>query len=103
MSNLIYYCSIASVACIWYIDFLSRPRCLGSLAGVIFFWKAPETNPRYQDLAFLRREVCSALRCGQILPGAEDDASEAYGPSIYTVNEQYIKPVTQQADKMSWA
>ena len=32
-----------------------------------------------------------------------DDASEAYGPSIYTVNEQYIKPVTQQAGKMSWA
>ncbi|CAL1163555.1 unnamed protein product [Cladocopium goreaui] len=57
----------------------------------------------YRDLAFLCQEVCSALRCGQIRPGPEDDASEVYGPSIYTVNEQYIKPVTQQAGKMSWA
>ena len=57
----------------------------------------------HRDLIFLCQEVCSALRCGQILPGPEDDASEAYGPSIYTVNEQYIMPVTQQAGKMSWA
>ena len=54
-------------------------------------------------MTFLRQEVCSALRCGQIQPGPEDDASETYGPSIYTVNEQYIKPVTQQAGKMNWA
>ena len=77
-----------------------------SIWGNMFYcwsWKAPKTNPRYRDLAFLCQEVCSALRCGQILPGPEDDASEAYGPSIYTVNEQYIKPVTQQAGKMSWA
>lgn len=26
-----------------------------------------------------------------------------YGPSIYTVNDQYIKPVTAEAGKMSWA
>ena len=32
MSNLICYCSIATVACIWYIDPLA-PHCLGSLAG----------------------------------------------------------------------
>ena len=31
--------------------------------------------------------------------GAEYD----YGPSIYTVNDQYIKPVTAEAGKMSWA
>ena len=77
-----------------------------SIWGNMFYcwsWKAPKTNPRYRDLAFLCQEVCSALRCGQILPGPEDDASEVYGPSIYTVNEQYIKPVTQQAGKMSWA
>ena len=80
-----------------------RTHCKTYLGEYVSCSKAPETNPRYQDLAFLCREVCSALRCGQILPGAEDDASEAYGPSIYTVNEQYIKPVTQQAGKMSWA
>ena len=80
-----------------------RTHCKTYLGEYVSCSKAPETNPRYQDLAFLCREVCSALRCGQILPGPEDDASEAYGPSIYTVNEQYIKPVTQQAGKMSWA
>eukprot|EP00435_Cladocopium_sp_Y103_P024104 s2727_g5.t2 len=57
----------------------------------------------YWDLVFLRQEVQSALRCGEIQPGPEDDVSEDYGPSIYTVNEQYIKPVTQDAGKMSWA
>ena len=57
----------------------------------------------YWDLLFLRQEVQSALRCGEIQPGLEDDVSEDYGPSIYTVNEQYIKPVTQDAGKMSWA
>ena len=35
MSNLICYCFIATVACIWYIDFLS-PHALGSLAGVVY-------------------------------------------------------------------
>ena len=33
--NLICYCSIATVACIWYIDFSYQPHCLGPLAGVI--------------------------------------------------------------------
>lgn len=34
------------------------------------------------------------------LPGDDEDK---YGPSIYSVNEQYIKPVTADAGKMSWA
>ena len=55
----------------------------------------------YLDLIFLRQEVKTALGCGQIRP--EPDVSEAYGPSIYTVTDQYIKPVTRQAGKMSWA
>ena len=55
----------------------------------------------YWDLTFLRQEVKTALGCGQIQP--EPDVPEAYGPSIYTVTEQYIKPVTRQAGKMSWA
>ena len=32
-----------------------------------------------------------------------DRLLEVFGPSIYTVNEQYIKPVTKRAGKMSWA
>lgn len=28
---------------------------------------------------------------------------QGYGPSIYTVNEQYIEPITEKAGKMSWA
>ena len=57
----------------------------------------------YWDLDCLRQEVLSALGRGEIQPGPDDDASEAYGPSIYTVTEQYIKPVTKEAGKMSWA
>ncbi|CAJ1435608.1 unnamed protein product [Effrenium voratum] len=57
----------------------------------------------YWDLDFLCQEVLSALGRGEIQPGPDDDASEAYGPSIYTVTEQYIKPVTKEAGKMSWA
>ena len=57
----------------------------------------------FLDLAFLRQEVKTALGCGQIQPEPDEDVSEAYGPSIYTVTEQYIKPVTSQAGKMSWA
>ena len=55
----------------------------------------------YLDLTFLHQEVKTALGCGGIQP--EPDDAEAYGPSIYTVTEQYIKPVTWQAGKMSWA
>ena len=58
------------------------------------------------DLAFLYDEVLRALRSGQIRPRNADAFEEAlgpHGPSIYTVNEEYIKPVTYQAGKMSWA
>ena len=57
----------------------------------------------YLDLAFLRQEVLSALSSGRIRPEPGEDASDSYGPSIYTVNEQYVKPVTRLAGKMSWA
>ncbi|CAL1155895.1 unnamed protein product, partial [Cladocopium goreaui] len=58
----------------------------------------------YSDLAFLRQEVREALESGQIQlenDDAEHAEDEAYGPSIYA--EQYIKPVTLQAGKVSWA
>ena len=48
-----------------------------------------------------------AIKCGEIQPPADgrDNFHDwpEYGPNIYTVNEQYIKPVTDRAGKMSWA
>lgn len=64
----------------------------------------------FADLKYLRQQVISAIQQGLILSdspssadskGSEDD--DEFGPSIYVVNEQYIKPVTGQAGKMSWA
>ena len=49
----------------------------------------------HSDLAFLRQEVREALESGQIqledddAEDAEDAEDEAYGPSIYTVNETW--------------
>lgn len=44
-------------------------------------------------------------QCEQIVveDSEESEDDEVFGPSIYTVNEQYIKPVTAEAGKMSWA
>ena len=61
-----------------------------------------------EDLKVLRREVLHAIQLGEIQPpsdGSDDfDFSDGiYGPSIYTVNEKYIKPVTSRAGMMSWA
>lgn len=58
------------------------------------------------DLTFLKKEVQAAIRGCDIRPHGRDDfeiSDEIYGPSIYTVNEQYIKPVTSLAGMMSWA
>ncbi|CAE7208210.1 unnamed protein product [Symbiodinium sp. CCMP2592] len=60
------------------------------------------------DLKHLRREVLKAIENGEIGPpddGTDDFAvsDKQYGPSIYTVNRQYIMPVTQDAGKVSWA
>ena len=46
----------------------------------------------YWDLAFLRQEVREALESGQIQlenDDAEHAEDEAYGPSIYAVNETW--------------
>eukprot|EP00435_Cladocopium_sp_Y103_P042067 s2161_g11.t1 len=56
----------------------------------------------------LRKSVKSAIRKQAIQPPEDgrDDflvLDEVYGPSIYTVNEQYIKPITRFHGKMSWA
>ncbi|CAK8987156.1 unnamed protein product [Durusdinium trenchii] len=60
------------------------------------------------DLLFLRQDVQLSIRRSEIRPppdGRDEFQSFdcIYGPSIYTVNEQYIKPVTSKAGKMSWA
>lgn len=62
----------------------------------------------WADLKYLRKSVKSAIRKEVIQPPADgrDDflmVDEVYGPSIYTVNEQYIKPITHFHGKMSWA
>eukprot|EP00438_Fugacium_kawagutii_P000505 Skav217666 [mRNA] locus=scaffold2919:176612:178294:+ [translate_table: standard] len=61
----------------------------------------------FSDVNFLRRELQRAIRNGEILEPADGQDNfhswPEYGPNIYTVNEQYIKPVTRLAGKMSWA
>ena len=62
----------------------------------------------FLDLDFLREEVQAAVDTTLIQPPANgtddfDPSDKDYGPSIYTVNEQYIKPVTMKAGKISWA
>ncbi|CAE7450228.1 unnamed protein product [Symbiodinium sp. CCMP2456] len=61
-----------------------------------------------QDLEYLQVTVKSAIREGGIVPpenGMDDflSSEKKHGPSIYTVTEQHIKPVTALAGKMSWA
>lgn len=59
-----------------------------------------------RDLRFLRREVQRAIREGVIRPTQRDNFAATdleYGPTIYTVTEQFIKPITRDAGGMSWA
>ncbi|CAE7234846.1 unnamed protein product [Symbiodinium microadriaticum] len=59
------------------------------------------------DLIYLRHEVWRAIQCGEIRPLDRTDrfvpSDDLYGPNIYTVNKQYIMPVTVEAGKVSWA
>ena len=56
------------------------------------------------DLTFLRRELQRAIQCGELEPPDDGDTCYIeYGPTMHTVNEQYIKPVTFRAGKISWA
>ncbi|CAK9080339.1 unnamed protein product [Durusdinium trenchii] len=62
------------------------------------------------DVRQLQREIHAAIARGSLqTDGSEDDGNSScagrheFGPSIYIVNEQYIKPVTAEAGKMSWA
>ncbi|CAE7418780.1 unnamed protein product [Symbiodinium sp. CCMP2592] len=59
------------------------------------------------DLIYLRHEVWRAIQCGEIRPLDDSDrfepSDDLYGPNVYTVNRQYIMPVTDEAGKVSWA
>eukprot|EP00445_Apocalathium_hangoei_P010988 CAMPEP_0203886432 /NCGR_PEP_ID=MMETSP0359-20131031/30249_1 /ASSEMBLY_ACC=CAM_ASM_000338 /TAXON_ID=268821 /ORGANISM="Scrippsiella Hangoei, Strain SHTV-5" /LENGTH=621 /DNA_ID=CAMNT_0050807257 /DNA_START=118 /DNA_END=1983 /DNA_ORIENTATION=- len=58
------------------------------------------------DLRRLRRQVRRAINVKKIVPTLHD-AFDPYdtvcGPTIYTVNEQFITPITAEANNMSWA
>ena len=54
----------------------------------------------FADLKHFRSEVHRVLQEGKTF---EENFEASYGPSIYAVNEHYIKPVTAAAGKMSWA
>jgi len=58
------------------------------------------------DLTDFRERVLRAVQLGEITPTPEDsfDPSDArVGPNVYTVNDQFIKPITREAGMMSWA
>ena len=75
--------------------------CVLSLAPI------PCSKPQH-FCRYLKYEVRAAIKNGEIEPpndGTDDflGSDQKYGPSIYTVTEQHIKPVTECAGKMSWA
>ncbi len=58
------------------------------------------------DLMLLGREIARAARVGVISPTSLDKfrrEDRAIGPNMYTVVDQYIKPLTKAAGGMSWA
>ncbi|CAJ1448164.1 unnamed protein product [Effrenium voratum] len=55
----------------------------------------------YNDITFLKAEVKARIKRGSLGPVRPDEMK--FGPSIYMVNDQYIKPITFEAGKMSWA
>ncbi|CAK9087639.1 unnamed protein product [Durusdinium trenchii] len=54
----------------------------------------------FADLKFFQSEVRRVIQDGMTF---QENFEASYGPSMYVVNEQYIKPVTAAAGKMSWA
>lgn len=59
-----------------------------------------------RDMIQLRQQIQKAIRAGEITPTEHDifdPADFVNGPSLYTVNEQFIKPRTASAGNMSWS
>jgi hypothetical protein len=85
--------------------------------GARMHWTVPAERwcVTKKDLKFLRQEVIKGIENGTICPRAADpskpwDKGDLFdpqdriiGPNMYTVNDQYIKPVTAEAGNMSWA
>eukprot|EP00928_Gymnodinium_smaydae_P061701 TRINITY_DN4572_c0_g2_i1.p1 TRINITY_DN4572_c0_g2~~TRINITY_DN4572_c0_g2_i1.p1 ORF type:complete len:754 (-),score=39.97 TRINITY_DN4572_c0_g2_i1:449-2710(-) len=60
----------------------------------------------YEDLVNFKKLVEEEVKAGRIVPTELDpfDPKDHFiGPTMYTVNDQYIKPVTAEAGDMSWA
>eukprot|EP00933_Yihiella_yeosuensis_P046015 TRINITY_DN4147_c0_g4_i1.p1 TRINITY_DN4147_c0_g4~~TRINITY_DN4147_c0_g4_i1.p1 ORF type:complete len:577 (+),score=77.95 TRINITY_DN4147_c0_g4_i1:74-1732(+) len=60
----------------------------------------------FADLVFLRKCIKEAIEKKEIVPTARDQfdpTDDDIGPSMYTCNDQYIKPITEKAGSMSWA
>lgn len=59
-----------------------------------------------QDLKFFRKRVQKAVRDGVIIPNTRDPfdpKDKSRGPDVYTVVDQYVKPLSTAAGNMSWA
>eukprot|EP00928_Gymnodinium_smaydae_P066036 TRINITY_DN4908_c0_g4_i1.p1 TRINITY_DN4908_c0_g4~~TRINITY_DN4908_c0_g4_i1.p1 ORF type:complete len:562 (-),score=54.15 TRINITY_DN4908_c0_g4_i1:293-1978(-) len=77
-----------------------RGRTLHGLIG------AEKWGVTKQDLLDLRGQVRAAIATNKIVPTDRDlfdPNDDAIGPTMYTVVDQFIKPVTAHAGGMSWA
>eukprot|EP00928_Gymnodinium_smaydae_P048474 TRINITY_DN32405_c0_g1_i1.p1 TRINITY_DN32405_c0_g1~~TRINITY_DN32405_c0_g1_i1.p1 ORF type:complete len:562 (-),score=43.26 TRINITY_DN32405_c0_g1_i1:461-2146(-) len=58
------------------------------------------------DIKDFRRRILAAIKKGDVQPtdlDSFDINDDRIGPTVKTVNEQYIKPITREAGNMSWA
>ena len=62
---------------------------MGLRFGFLVYYNIPQSSEE------LRSEVMMAIQQKRITPPPSDDGFDMYGPSIYVVTEQYIKPTTQ--------
>ncbi|CAJ1384843.1 unnamed protein product, partial [Effrenium voratum] len=90
------------------LRYFEAPELLAKRDGAELHEKIPRHMwcVSLEDLRQFRRLVMHAVARGQIQP-TENDNFEAsdlvIGPSVYTVTEQFVKPLTAAAGKMSWA
>ncbi|CAJ1345431.1 unnamed protein product [Effrenium voratum] len=90
------------------LRYFEAPELLAKRDGAELHEKIPRHMwcVSLEDVRQFRRLVMHAVARGQIQP-TENDNFEAsdlvIGPSVYTVTEQFVKPLTAAAGKMSWA
>ncbi|CAE7214994.1 unnamed protein product [Symbiodinium sp. CCMP2592] len=76
--------------------------------GAALHEKVPKENwcVSRDDLRQFRRLVMNAVAQGSIRPTDRDPFEPSdltIGPSVYTITDQFIKPMSQRAGNMSWA